>query len=332
MENRTTLTVSLTVLVILSLIAVPCTAEGKENAVLYKGERTVIHGEEIVLIDYTFTGGTYEVTLRIEGEEYLLREGDSLNRDYTITFLGKKEPPLLSFAFYISALPLFDELKEVILYEGKRAAVGGHEIIVESVDTAATTALIFFDGEESFLLKYGKLESETLDLWLYRTVIGLSGPYVVLKCRFFYADTEGDRFAEDILRVPSNEEPRCLVVVGARAADQDHITAAAVAEMLQCEVITDTEITEDHKRMNTLILVGGPRPPCGKSDPANLITSEITGRGIIPEEYWITGNGAQEGFRYLADPWGYGTDVIIVAGSDREATSLSGQYFIDVID
>ena len=314
------------------VVASSSAAGQRENVEMYTGHRIRVEGREILLVRYEFAHGTYEVTLEVDGTEYVLTEGEMLDLGYTITFLGKKEPPKLSFAFYISALPQFDELKEVVLYEGQTAQIRAHPITVEQVDTDTSSALIFFGGEESFLLRYGGLESEDLHLWLFRAVIGLSNPYVVLKCRFFYRDTEGILFPEEILRVPATDEPRCVVVVGAAAADQDHITAAALAEALQCEVFSDRGIGEDQRRIYTLILVGGPLPPCGKSEPANTITREIVEKGLVQESYWTTGNGAREGFRYVEDPWGYGNDVLIVAGSDRENTSLSGQYFIEIID
>ena len=57
----------------------------------------------------------------------------------------------------------------------------------------------------------------------------------------------------------------------------------------------------------------------------------IVEKGIVKEEYWIEGNGSEEGFTYFKDPWGYGKDVIVVAGSDREYTSVTGEELIKVL-
>ena len=302
-------------------------AEKRANAFVYRGESIFVEGKEIELVDYRITNEKYEVTLRIDGNEYVLREGESLEIGFEITFFGREDDKL-SFVFYISALPCFEELKEAIIYEGKTAHVKNHEIIIESVDTQEDRVIIFFDGEEFFISKYDKLESEDLHIWLFNTVIGLSNPYAVLKCRFFYRDVEENLFPEHVLRIPSTKEANCIVIVGREGAD--HEIADKIAESLNCEVFYDDQIEESHKMKYNFILIGGPCPPCGKTDPANKITYELVERGLSQKEYWITGNGSREGFTYFHDPWQYGKDVIVVAGSDREFTCATGENFIKI--
>ncbi|MCK4433667.1 MAG: S-layer protein [Methanomicrobia archaeon] len=303
-------------------------AEKRANAFVYRGESIFVEGKEIELVDYRITNEKYEVTLRIDDNDYVLKEGESLEIEFEITFL-EREIDRLSFAFYISALPCFDELKEVILYEGQTAQVKKHEIIIESVDTQKDRVIIFFDGEEFFISKYDKLESGDLHIWLFKTVIGLSNPYAVLKCRFFYRDVEDTLFPEHVLRIPSTKEANCIVIVGRETAD--HEIADKIAESLNCEVLYDDQIEESHKMSYNFILVGGPCPPCGKTDPANKITYELVEKGLSQKEYWITGNGSQEGFTYFKDPWGHGKDVLVVAGSDREFTYATGENFIELL-
>ncbi|MCD6467125.1 MAG: hypothetical protein J7L10_04280 [Methanomicrobia archaeon] len=318
---------SLVSLLILPLVITSFGAEKIANAFVYSGESIFVEGKEIELVDYRITNGKYEVTLRIDGDEYALKEGDSLKIGFEITFFGREDGKL-SFAFYISALPCFEELKEAIIYEGKTAHVKNHEIIIESIETQEERVIIFFDGEEFAISKYDKLESEDLHIWLFNTVIGLGNSYAVLKCRFFYRDIEDNLFPEHVLRIPSTKEANCIVIVGREGAD--HEIADKIAEFLNCEVFYDDQIKESHKMKYNFILIGGPCPPCGKTDPANKITYELVEKGLSQKEYWITGNGSREGFTYFNDPWQYGTDVIVVAGSDREFTWATGENFIEI--
>ena len=312
---------------ILILVSTNFGAEEKRaNVRLREGQTIVVDDKEIEVVDYSY--GKKEVTLEIEGEKYILKEGESLDVGFEITFLGKTKG---NFVFYISALPYFDELNEVELETGESVQIKEHEVVIEKVffGPDAFTVILFFDGEYSSISQYNKLESEDLEIWI--SDINLLENIIHLGYRYLYKDIENNTFPENVFRVPKTKEATCIVVAGRNAAEEDHEIADKIAESLNCELIYDDEIEESHKKNYNLILVGGPSPPCGKTDPANKITYELVEKGIVKEEYWITDNGSKKGFIYFKDPWGYGKDVIVVAGSDREYTYITGEELIEIL-
>lgn len=312
--------------------------EKKANVFLYMTQAIVIEDKEIVVDGYIPVDGKYKVVLRIEGEGYILKERESLDVGFEITFLGGDG---INFSFYI---PFFDELDEIglghldpsvdayILYLYKR----GYKIKIEDFDFSTNRAKISIDDEEFSMTKYQHLRLEDLEFWFFEYFIynlnNIDRPAVYLRYRYLYKDIENNTFPENVFRVPKTKEANCIVVVGRNAAEEDHEIANEIAESLNCDVLYDDQIKESHKMSYNLILVGGPCPPCGKTDPANKITYELVEKGIVKEDYWITGNGSKEGFTYFKNPWGYWRDVIVVAGSDREFTHATGEELIKKIE
>ncbi len=81
-------------------------------------------------------------------------------------------------------------------------------------------------------------------------------------------------------------------------------------------VITDEEVTQEDKQNYNLILVGGP--------VANKITNEIIGKMDIQVSNYNP--GWEKGVINRVDnAFGTGTDVIVIAGSDREGTDISAR-------
>ena len=317
----------LVLFLILILVSANFWAEEKRaNARLREGQTIVVDDKEIEVVDYSY--GKKEVTLEIEGEKYILKEGESLDVGFEIRFIEKTKE---GFAFYISALPYFDELNEVMLKTGESIHIKEHEVVVTDTNLSEGKAVIIFDDERFFIPIYGKLKSEDLEIWLFGIYYTTSSTSIDLGYRYLYKDIENNTFPENVFRVPKTKEATCTVVVGRNAAEEDHEIADKIAESLKCKVLYDDEIEESHKKNYNLILVGGPSPPCGKTDPANKITYELVEKGIVKEEYWITGNGSKKGFTYFKDPWGYGKDVIVVAGSDREYTYITGEELIEIL-
>jgi len=286
----------------------------------------VVEDKVIELVDYRKMYGKYEVTLKIDNKKHVLKEGESLDVGFEITFLEKTED-LAGLAFYISAIPYFDELNEVRIGEGESVLINGHRILFYATpatyDFKVINAEISFDGKGFIFPQYSKVESGDLELWF----VGRG----VFKYRYLYRDIEGNSFPENVFRIPKTKEANCIVVVGRDAAEEDHETANKIAESLNCDVLYDDQIEESHKKNYNLISVGGPCPPCGKNNPANKITYELVEKGVSQKEYWITGRGSKEGFTYFKDPWGYEKDVVVVAGSDREFTYATGENLIEIL-
>ena len=235
------------------------------------------------------------------------------------------------FGFYIS---FFGELNEVRLeIETEQSVqIKEHKIVALR---PGPEARINVNNKEYSIIEYDKLELGDLELWYigWGMRISPSGRFytVHLGYRYLYKDIENNTFPENVFRVPKTKEATCIVVAGRNAAEEDHEIADKIAESLKYKVLYDDEIEESHKKNYNLILVGGPSPPCGKTDPANKITYELVEKGIVKEEYWITDNGSKKGFTYFKDPWGYGKDVIVIAGNDREYTYITGEELIEIL-
>ena len=92
----------LVLFLILILVSANFGAEEKRaNVVLRKEQSIFIEGKEIELVDYKIVDAKYEVMLRVDGKNHTLKEGESLNIGFEITFIGRwgGHVPPLSLAF-----------------------------------------------------------------------------------------------------------------------------------------------------------------------------------------------------------------------------------------
>ena len=128
---------------------------------------------------------------------------------------------------------------------------------------------------------------------------------------------------------PTTENVHVKIVVGENAALEDGLTASqlksSLSDKIDVEIIKDSEVTEEIMKNYNLILIGGPKPPCGREEPANEIVTDLVD-SKASHVNWETSSGEWE---LIEDPWGFGMDVIIVAGKDREATQKAVEKLIN---
>ncbi|MFQ6051234.1 MAG: S-layer protein [Candidatus Hydrothermarchaeota archaeon] len=112
------------------------------------------------------------------------------------------------------------------------------------------------------------------------------------------------------------------IVYGKSAPSKDLESARLLKNYIEgmaktsVSIITDEEVTQEDKENYNLILVGGP--------VANKITKEILSKMDIQVSNMNPGWGRGI-INRVNNPFGTGTDVIVIAGSDRDGTEISAR-------
>ncbi len=152
-----------------------------------------------------------------------------------------------------------------------------------------------------------------------------------------YADISN--ISTDINEILNFDYMRAKIVVGAStpAPAMDGVSASIVAgrigtmtfeeEKAGFKVVLsrltylDSEVNNKTKKWYNLILIGGP--------VANSISKEVFDKMEIK----ITNDnpGPEVGVvQLIKDPFGYGKDVLVIAGSDRDGTLEASKFWIDM--
>lgn len=143
----------------------------------------------------------------------------------------------------------------------------------------------------------------------------------------------------DISEILNFDYMRAKIVVGANtpAPAMDGLSASLIAGkigtmafkeersgfkvVLSHLTYLDTEVTNDTKKWYNLILIGGP--------VANSLSKEVFDKMEIKitNDYPGPGNGVVQ---LIKDPFGYGKDVLVIAGSDRNGTLEAAKFWVDM--